>query len=144
MVREGRVVRLLSDLEPSGRMARVLISVQDPLSLDSGHELPLLLGSFVRVEIDAGELEDVLVINRAALRDGESVWVVDADDRLQIRDVAVVWTRKDSVLVSNVIRPGERLIVSGLPLAVPAMKVNPQPVSPSSRSPRLSRLKSEP
>ena len=33
IVRDGKVVRLLSDLEPSGRMARVIISVPDPLSL---------------------------------------------------------------------------------------------------------------
>lgn len=128
--REGEVVRLLSDLEPAGRMARVLVSVPDPLSLAaSSRELPLLLGSFVRVEIEAGELEDVVAIDRTALRDGDRVWVVDSEDRLQIRAAPVLWTRGDSVLIANVIRPDERLVVSGLRLAVPGMKVSPRPVS---------------
>ena len=51
---EGEVVRLLSDLSQVGLMARVIISVQDPLALygKSSSELPLLLGSFVEVKID--------------------------------------------------------------------------------------------
>src|SRR5690606_15586491 len=67
----GRVLRLLSDLEPSGRMARVLISIPDPLGLETTERsTPLLLGSYVRVEIDAGSLDGVLAIDRAALRKG--------------------------------------------------------------------------
>lgn len=129
----GTVVRLLSDLETTGRMARVLVRVKDPLALDSGAaKLPLLLGSYVRVEIDAGTLNDVLVVPRSALREGERIWVVDANNELQIRDVEILWTRQDSVLVANVIKPGERLIISGLKTALPGMKVDPQPDSPSS------------
>ena len=132
IVREGEVLRLLSDLEPAGRMARVLISVSDPLSIAaSSRDLPLLLGSFVRVEIEAGELEGVVEIDRKALRGGDRIWVVDPEDRLQIRRAEVLWALRDSVLISNVIQPEERLIVSGLRLAVPGMKVNPQPVSTS-------------
>jgi multidrug efflux pump subunit AcrA (membrane-fusion protein) len=132
IVREGAVVRLLSDLEPVGRMARVLIRVSDPLSLAaSSRDMPLLLGSFVRVEIEAGELEDVVEIDRKALRGDDRIWVVDPEDRLQIRRVEVLWTRRDSVLISNVLQPEERLIVSGLRLAIPGMMVSPQPVSTS-------------
>lgn len=132
--REGRVVRLLGDLEPAGRMARVLVTIPDPLSLAaSSRELPLLLGSFVRVEIEAGELEDVVAIDRSALRNGGEIWVVDPEDHLQIRAVPVLWARGDSVLIPNVIRPEERLIVSGLRLAVPGMEVTPRPVSPQAR-----------
>ncbi len=37
-VREGTVVRLLSDLESTGRMARVLVEVEDPLNIVTGAE----------------------------------------------------------------------------------------------------------
>jgi RND family efflux transporter MFP subunit len=126
----GRVVRLLSDLEPTGRMARVLVRVRDPLGLDSAPEkMPLLLGSYVRVEIEAGELQDVLVIPRAALREGDRIWVVNQHKELQIREVEILWTRQDNVLVGNAMKPGERLIVSGLRTALPGMKVDPQPAA---------------
>ena len=63
---EGRVVRLLSDLDEVGRMARVVVAVQDPLGLESekSDELPLLLGSYVEVRLDAGELENVITVPR--------------------------------------------------------------------------------
>jgi len=128
----GRVVRLLSDLEPTGRMARVLIQVEDPLGLGSdARKLPLLLGSYARVEIDAGLLEDILVIPRIALREGDRVWVVDENNELQIRDANILWTRQDSILISNVLHPGERLILSGLRTALPGMRVDPQPATPA-------------
>ena len=51
--RVGRVVRLLGDLDPNGRMARLLIAVDAPLDPVAGapDTMPLLLGSFVQVEI---------------------------------------------------------------------------------------------
>ena len=126
--REGRVLRLLGDLGPSGRMARMLVSIPDPLGRrHRSGEVPLLLGSYVQVEIDAGVLKSVVAIRRAALHEGNRIWVVDEDHSLQIREVDVLWSRKDSVLLpAESIRPGERLVVSGLRVALPGMRVSPQ------------------
>ena len=125
---KGSVVRLLSDLEPTGRMARVLVSVKDPLRLkEERGSMPLLLGSYVQVRIDAGQLENVLAIPRLALREGNQIWVVDERNELQIRSAEILWTRRDTVLIRNVIEPGEQLIVSHLKAPLPGMKVNPQP-----------------
>ncbi len=130
----GTVVRLLSDLEPTGRMARVLIRVRDPLGLkEPGRKPPLLVGSYVRVEINAGRLDHVLSLPRAALREGGHVWVVDTNSQLQIRAVEVLWRRRDNVLVSNVLKPGEQVITSGLRMALPGMKVDAQPLSQPAR-----------
>ena len=138
----GRVERLLSDLETSGRMARVLVSVPDPLALNSEGRLPLLLGSYVRVEIDAGELTDVLSVPRAALREGDRIWVMDANSELQIRDAEILWTRPESVLIANTLKPGEELIVSGLRTALPGMKVTAQPAASSETVPAAGRTNS--
>jgi len=132
----GTVVRLLSDLEPTGLMARVLVRVEDPLGLEGdGNKLPLLLGSYVRVDIDAGTLNNVLVVPRSALREGDRIWVVDGDNQLHIRDAEILWTRQDTVLIANVINPGEQLVISGLRTALPGMKVDPQPDAPSADQP---------
>lgn len=141
ITREGRVLRLLGDLEPSGRMARMLVLIEDPLGRrERSGEIPLLLGSYVRVEIDAGVLNEVVEIPRAALREGKRIWLVDEDNTLQIREVDVLWPRKDSVLLpKESVRPGERLVVSGLRVALPGMRVNPQPQSDAGRSEKISR-----
>ncbi len=126
---KGRVIRLLSDLDPLTRMARLLVSVTDPLELrrSSGSRLPLLLGSYVALEIDAGELEDTLRIPRAALREGSRIWVVGDDHLLKILPATVLWREEETVLIANDFDRGDQLIVSDLRVALPGMKVAPQP-----------------
>lgn len=126
---QGEVLRLLSDLDPLGRMARLIVTVQDPLGIQSPADdaLPLLLGSYVEVEIKAGELENTLRIPRAALREGNIIWVVGGDNLLRIMPVDVLWPEKETVLIANQTEPGDRLIVSDLRVALPGLEVDPQP-----------------
>jgi RND family efflux transporter MFP subunit len=128
---KGRVIRLLGDLEPLGRMARLVVSVTDPLDLrrDSCSKFPLLLGNYVEVKIDAGELEDALTIPRAALREGNQIWVVGDDHLLRILPATVLWPEKETVIISNNLEKGDQLIVSDLQVALPGMEVAPQPAT---------------
>lgn len=126
---KGRVIRLLSDLDPLGRMARVVISVEDPLALRSGSEqnMPLLLGSYVEVKIEAGSLENALRIPRDSLREGNQIWVVGSDNLLKILPAEVLWLEKETVLVANNLEKDQQLVVSDLRVALPDMEVLPQP-----------------
>lgn len=121
----GTVIRLLSDLETTGRMARLLVEIKDPLA--SANRTPLLLGSYVRVDIEAGRLTGVLTIPRTALREGNQLWLVGEDKKIRIAEPEILWTRQEAVLVKNLLEPGEKLIVSELKAAVPGMTVSPQP-----------------
>jgi multidrug efflux pump subunit AcrA (membrane-fusion protein) len=135
--REGRVLRLLGDLDPVGRMARLLVSIDDPLRAgapdDPGTEsvlakprdlaLPLLLGAYVQVEIEGRELVDVVEVPRVALREGNRVLVYGKGDRLEVREVAVVWRKPDSVLVTRGVSAGEEVIVSRLGTSVEGVKL---------------------
>lgn len=123
--RTGVVTRLLGDLDEAGRLARVLVEVADPLDPAEGQ--PLLLGSYVRVEIDAGTISDALEIPRFALREGDRLWVVGPDNTLVIREPAILWRNEDSVLCSDVLESGESLIVSDLLAPLPGMDLAPQP-----------------
>lgn len=122
---DGSVIRLLSDLEKTGRMARILVEVKNPLASQVG--TPLLLGSYVRVDIEAGRLNGVLTIPRTALREGNQLWLVGEDEKIRIEEPEILWTLPKAVLVKNSLKPGEKLIVSELKAAVPGMIVNPQP-----------------
>ena len=123
--RKGTVVRLLGDLEEEGRMARILIAVDDPLDLRSSERKhpPLLIGEYVRVEIEGPELDDVVVLPRSALRDGMYVWVIGDGDTLDIRAVDIAWREESTVLVRNDLKDGERIIMTGLSAPVQGMKV---------------------
>ncbi len=127
--RAGRVIRLLGDLEAEGRMARILVEITDPLNLKAAEPnlLPLLIGEYIRVEIDGRQLDDVYQIPRTALRDNNSLWMADKNDRLEIRTVKIIWRDAQSVLVQNGLQPGDRLIVSDLAAAINGMAVGIAP-----------------
>jgi RND family efflux transporter MFP subunit len=123
-VREGRVLTLMGDLEPSGRLARVLIEVKDPLDLNfrNGDRSPMLLGDYVTVRIQGKTVNNVFSIERSYLNDGRSILTVDSEDRLRTLDVEVVWRGEEEVLAAG-ITPGTRMVVSDLPAPVEGMKV---------------------
>jgi len=111
--RHGEVFRLQADLDPAGRMARLLVRVQDPLNRDS-RRLPLLLGSYVHVAIDGRQLDEVFRIPRLAVHQGDTVYVMDPEDRLDIREVEIDWRNEEAVFVRNGLRPGERIVTSSI------------------------------
>ena len=132
--RQGRVARLLSDLETEGRMARVLVSIQDPLNLrvkDRDQGLPLLIGEYVRVAVKGQNLTDVYRIPRSALRDDETIWILTDENTLKIVPVNTVWRDADTVLIRNGLVPGQRLIVSDLSAAVDGMPLKQAPHAPT-------------
>ncbi len=141
VVRQGTVVELLGDVTQNGRMAQVLVSITDPLELAQPAQArqPLLLGEYVRVEIEGPQLHDVIVLPRDAIREGARVWVKNAGNELDVRPVEIVLSRKDTVLINQGIRDGEAIITSQLPAAIPGLPLqtvdeSPSPVSASRES----------
>ncbi len=123
-VYQGHVIRLRADLEPEGRMARILISVKDPLGLHTSmpeDKVPLLLGAFVNLEIEGPHLKELFAIPVTALRDGRRLWIMDANDVLAVRDTHVVWREREAVYVRDGLEEGEKLIISALGAPVAGM-----------------------
>lgn len=141
VVRQGKVVELLGDVTENGRMAQVLVSIADPLELAKPAQgrRPLLLGEYVRVEIEGPELHDVIVLPRNAIREGSRVWVKNAENLLDVRPVGVVLSRKDTVVIGQGLRDGEEIITSQVPAAIPGLPLQtvdkpPLPVKASSEA----------
>lgn len=125
--REGMVLRPLGQLDPQGRMAQVLVAIQDPLSAHISRTdewNSILLGSYVRLSIAARTLDDVYAIPRYALRENNRVWVRDADGKLRIREVNIAWRRQDDVLVRGGFAPGDHLVTTHLASVVPGMPLD--------------------
>ncbi|MBW2376621.1 MAG: efflux RND transporter periplasmic adaptor subunit [Deltaproteobacteria bacterium] len=126
--RPGEVIRQLPDLDPGGAMARVLVNIENPLGKRG--DLPLLLGSFVDVSIGAQPIADAIRLPRVALRNGRNVYVMNDQDMLEIRDVQIVWTEPDAVLVTGGLGSNERIVTSRIATPVPNMLLrtaNPAP-----------------
>ena len=123
--RQGRVIKLLSDLEDEGRMARLLVAVQDPLGLHASGKTfpPMLIGEYVRVQIQGRQIGEAYRIPRGALRDNNHIWVVDEKGRFEIREVETLWRDTQTVLLQKGLTPGERVVVSDLATPVSGMTV---------------------
>lgn len=117
--REGRILRLGAGLEKDGRMALLYGEIKDPLCLlpENRNKPKLLLDSFVRVEIDGRQLPDVAVVSRDHLHDNNQIWLMDKNDKLEIRTVEILAKTKDKVFIETGLQQGERIITS--PLANP-------------------------
>lgn len=130
--RVGRVAKLQGDLDPQGRMARILIEVPNPFGLSEPNEhareqasetVPLLLSAFVDVTIAGPTVQDLVEVPREALHGGNQVYVYADDDTLDIRDVEIAWERTDTVLVSEGVEADERVVTSPIATAVEGMKL---------------------
>ncbi len=124
----GLALRPLGNLDPLGRMATVLVAIKNPLGLTANGGTNatnsvqrVLLGSYVRLRIESGTLEDVYSIPRKALRENDRVWVRDSAGLLAIRPVKIVWRRQEDVLVRNGFKPDDMLVTTHLASVVPGM-----------------------
>lgn len=136
--RDGEVIRQLPDLDPGGAMARILVRIKNPLGEKGG--LPLLLGSFVDVAVRAQPIDDAIRVPRVALRNGRSVYVMNEEDLLEIRDVEIAWSEPDAVLVTSGLEPDERVVISRIATPIPNMLLRtaepaPQPTEPGPSEP---------
>ncbi|MFZ9887127.1 MAG: efflux RND transporter periplasmic adaptor subunit [Myxococcota bacterium] len=122
IVRQGRVERLASTLDPQTRTAQLVAVIERPFETKEG-ELPLLPGAFVDVVIEGKTLTQVYEVPRRALDDGERVWVVNQDNKLERKTLTVIWRSLDDVYVSEGLAPGERVVVTPLALPLVGMSV---------------------
>lgn len=113
-VREGRIVRLIGALDEQTRMARVLVSVQDPLARQAGKNTPrLLVGAILQAEIAGRGLENVFRIDRDFLRQGNRLWL-KRDGKLTITEATLVFQDKDFAYISGGMEDGDILVTSNL------------------------------
>lgn len=95
----------------------------------------LLPGRFARVRIDLGSQPDTLLVPQRALVENQGgflLYVVDDDNKVQVRNVTAGAVQGSLRVVESGVRAGERVIVGGVQLAEAGMEVAPKPESPQS------------
>lgn len=122
IVREGRVTRLVTQLDEQTRRAQLVVSIPDALSTE--HGLPLLPGAHVTVEIVGRAFESVFRLPRIALYEGDVVWV-ENQGRLEQRSPKIAWGSDEVVYASSGLAAGERLVVTRLASPIQGMAIEP-------------------
>lgn len=126
---QGVITRALGEIDPRNRMARVVVTVDDPVARDDkGVNLlnNLLPGMFVDVHLQGEEIADVFAVPYAALHDNDTVWIVDDENRLRIREVDVLRREREEILVSSGLAAGQKIVLTNLSGAAEGMLLRPQ------------------
>lgn len=117
--RQGRLSRLVGALDAQSRLARVLITVRDPLARKANRDTvpPLMIGAFVESHIAAREIPDVVRLQRDHLRQGATVWVME-DGKLQIRQVDILFQDADYAYIVRGLSAGDQVVTTDLSTVV--------------------------
>ena len=122
---KGQVVRAEGGVDERNRLLYVVAQVHDPYAADPNQpgRPELVAGSFVEATIDGRRFEKVFEVPRKALRNSSQLWVVDGNNQLRERDVAIIYKGKDSIYISSGLQDGDRVVLSQMDIAVDGMTV---------------------
>jgi RND family efflux transporter MFP subunit len=150
--RTGRAERLIGALDQETRLARVLVTVSNPLAQGEDPKVtpPLVVGSVLDAQIYGREIKDVIRIKRDHVREGNTVWL-NRDGKLEINELSVVFQDSDYAYVKAGISDGDQIVITNLRTAAPGTELRssdikqlpPQEV-PSSPEGKMSAVEASP
>jgi len=120
----ARFVRVRENLNAQTRTLGIVLVIDEPYARAiPGKRPPPMRGTFCEVELRSKQTVSHVIIPRAALHDGK-VYVVNADDRLESRQVSVAFSQSGFVALHDGIEAGEKVVVSDPTPAVEGMLVD--------------------
>ncbi|WOO41833.1 efflux RND transporter periplasmic adaptor subunit [Rubellicoccus peritrichatus] len=122
---DGMIVRTEATIDPRSRLTFIVAEVVDPYVRDPDHpgRPPLKVGMFVKAEIEGFMIDDVVVIPRYALREGNTVLIETADSTLERRNVVVVQSDQETAVIAEGLNDGDQVITSPVEYIVEGMAV---------------------
>jgi len=115
--RTGYVYQLVGALENQTRLARMLVSVPDPLGYQNDTLPALMINSFVETKIMADSLRDVVRLNRDYLRENQTVWVME-EGELSIREVQVKFMDAKYAYIADGLQDEDQIVTTNLSTVV--------------------------
>jgi RND family efflux transporter MFP subunit len=118
----GRLVRTEAEIDSKSRMVTAVVRVNNA---DNPNQPNLPIGLFVNARVKGRWVESIVTLPRAALRNQNQVLIIDADNRIQFRNIEILRFVDDNVLVSSGLEPGDIVNVSPLQTVIEGMRVKP-------------------
>jgi RND family efflux transporter MFP subunit len=118
---QARFVRFTDTVDPQTRTIGIVVAVDDPLKqVKPGFRPPLSKGMFVRVVLTGHTQPGRIIIPRHAVRGGK-VYVINDQQRLQQRDVDILFNQQLVSVISSGISADDTIVVTDLIPAVDGM-----------------------
>ena len=120
---QGLIVRSEGVFDSASRVWDVVAQVEDPYNQSGGNGEPLRIGTFVTANIQ-GRFGGVLfTIPRHALQRGETLWIIDEQQKIYPRDVQIVSTDEKYAYVDGGLMNGDRYTITPIDQPLPGMPV---------------------
>ena len=107
--------RKIGTLEDETRLAQVLITVKDPLSLKpENSKMPkLIIGAILKVDIIGKDIQNAFRLERKYVRNNDSAWV-NEDGKLKIKKLKIVLRDAKYAYVTEGLNDGDKVIKTNL------------------------------
>lgn len=120
----ARLVRTDSAIDPQTRVLYGIALVEDPYGAAAAiGGSPLPVGLFVDAEIEGREVADAYVLPRSSLRGSDEVYVATEGGRLAIRNVSVITSSPERLVVSAGVEAGDMVVTSPIRAASEGMRI---------------------
>jgi multidrug efflux system membrane fusion protein len=124
---DALLVRSEGVVDQRNRSQYLVAQVVDPYNIKQNSEKPgLLMGSFVRATIAGKKLDKIFAVPRHAVLEDENVATVDADNRLRLKKVEIIFSDDQFYYIANGLEEGVEIIVSAVGIAIDGMRVKPE------------------
>lgn len=121
----GRIVRVNASIDNQTRLVYAIAEVDDPYGAAADRGMPLAVGLFVNAQIEGVIPHNALVMPRTALRKQDKVYVINDENKLEVRTVEVLSTSSDRVLVLAGVAAGEKVVTAPVRAAYDGMPALP-------------------
>lgn len=118
---KGQVARLKASMDEETRTLPLTIEIQsDEINNHTSHKLKP--GAFVKCDIIGETIENLYVIPRHLLKQGDIIFTVNGN-QLKMKQVSVFRKYEDSVFIDAGLTPGDQIVTSPLPGALDDMEL---------------------
>lgn len=118
----GHIVRTEAALDKTSGQLFLIAQVEQPDQQLIGR-MPLISGLFVQADIEGVNQSQVFVLPRTAVNTLQQIRLVNLEQRLELRQVTVLRTENDRVIITDGLNTGDQIVISEMPMLVSGMRV---------------------
>ncbi len=132
---DGVIDRTEGAIDSRTRLSYVVAQIDSPYEKKNGsNRPPLKVGLFIDAKIEGKRLPAAIQIPRQALRQDNTVYIVDKENRLRFKTVDVYKTDTEWAIITDGLEDGDRICLTALEYAVMGMQleIEPESIDPKS------------
>ncbi len=119
--RKGRVSRMIGALDQQTRLARVVVTVDDPLGQKSDAP-PLIIDTLIDAKIEGVAIDNVVRLEREYVHDRGTVWVMK-DNELEVRETEIVFRDAQYAYIKEGLEDGDEVVTTTLATVANGVKL---------------------